>query len=50
MDLGHSVQFLFLRVFLDFQVVFSVRRIRYRGIARQNPVIASSELRYNNFS
>jgi hypothetical protein len=49
MNLGHSVQFPFLRLFLHFRVVFSVCGIQFRVRACQNPSIASSKIPYDDF-
>jgi len=49
MNIGHSVQFPFLRLFLHFQVIFCVHGIQFWVSASQNPVIGLSELPYNDF-
>jgi len=47
-NLGHSVQFPFLRLFLHFHVVFCVHCIQFWVRACQNAVIGSSKLPYNH--
>jgi len=49
MDLGHSVQCSFLRLNLQFQVVFSLRGIQCSVIACQYAVIGSSKLPHYDF-
>jgi len=46
---GHSVQFLSLCLYLDFQVVFCISRIEYWVIACQHPVIGLCKLPHNDF-
>ena len=48
-DLGHSVQFPFLRLFLHFWVFFSVRRVGFGHVPRQNLLIDLNKLPYNDF-
>jgi len=48
-NLGHSVQCPFLRLFLHFRVVFCVCGIQFRVSACLNPVIGSSKLPYDDF-
>jgi len=48
-NLGNSVQFPFLHLFLHFCVVFCVHGIQFWVSACQNPVIGSSKLPYNGF-
>jgi len=49
MNLGHSVQFPFVRIFLHFRVAFCVCSIQFRVSAGLNPVIGSSILPYDNY-
>jgi hypothetical protein len=48
-NLGHSVQFPFLRLFLHFQVVFCFHCIQFGVSAWKNPVIGWRKLPYNDF-
>jgi len=49
MNLGHSVQFPVIRLFLHFGVVFCVWGIQFSDSACQNHVVGSSTLPDNNF-
>ena len=48
MDLGHSMQFLFLCLSLQFEVIIGLRPIQYRVIACQYPIIGAGLLPYYN--
>jgi len=48
-NLTHSVQIPFCRLFLHFRVVFCGHGIQFRVSAFQNPVIGLSTLPYNHF-
>jgi hypothetical protein len=48
MNLVHSGQFPFLRLFLDFRVLFGVCYIQFWVSAGQSSVDGLSELPYNN--
>jgi len=47
MNLGHSLQCPFLRLFLHFRVVFSVHCIQFWVSTCQIPIVSSSNLPYN---